>query len=248
MRGKFPAHVKKNVVLATPITAGDVGSIGVFLPLDANDSFYCACVSVMDGLRGIDAEFYTWSTVKFYYSVYYSIQSILAWNGIVVFRPEKAPFRVRATVGEYPIFLEGQGSHKPMLDCFRQLKPTHQILSQDIDLVDGPQWMMEKRESANYHASRFCEPTVPEHYEKIADLGVRKAIVAYLDSDALAFDKDHAIVSFPIMVLKCASDVAKANGGAEIDDDEMEFLRKKSRERNSALAPMLTFVAGTRKK
>lgn len=248
LRGKFPAHANKALVEGTPLTAGDAASIGSFLPIDANDCYYCACLSVIDGLRAVDVDFYTWSTVKMYYSVYYSIQAILAWGNIAFFRPERAPFHVRANVGEYPVFVNGQGTHKPMLDCFRTLNPTHHLLSEEIEFVDAFQWMMEKRESANYFVSRFSEPTIPSHFEKIADLGIRSAVLSYIESDALAFDKDHAIVSFPIAVLKCAGDHAKINGGAIMSEDELEFLKRKCRERKSALSPLLTYVTGTVKK
>ena len=137
-----------------------------------------------------------------------------------------------------------------MLNCFRRLNPGHFLLSQPIDPVnnvDGFEWLLKKRESANNGESRFCEPKIPEHYEKITEIGVRRAIGAYLDPAAgiLTFDEDHAIASFPLATIRIAGDTAKARGGATVDEDELGFLVKKCRERNAVLAPLLASIKGT---
>ena len=246
LASKFPAKVKKVVVQAYVLTAADAAAVVPRLRQDANDYYYSACISVIDGLRAVDAGFFTWSTVKFYYSVFYSLRAILAWNGVVVFWPEDSPFHVAATAGSNPSWASGKGSHKCMANCFRKLLPTHFLLRQDIELMNGIDWLLEKRESANYRLSRFQEPAVPEHYTRIVGTGVRQAITAYLDpASILTFDKDHAIVSFPLAALRVVGDLAKADGGAEFSQDELAFLRRKARERSNALAPLLAFIVGT---
>ena len=61
----------------------------------------------------------------------------------------------------------------------------------------------------------------------------------------LTFDQYHAIVSYPLAVLRITGDSAKANGGATVNADEMDFLVKKCRARKAVLAPLLAFIRGT---
>jgi len=249
LEGRLPANARRTFVEAFVLTPADAATVSAALPIDANDYYYSASMSLVDGLRAIDAGFYTWSTVKMYYAVFYGLRAILAWDNTAVFRPDgRAPFHVLGMAGALPRLIPGVGSHKSMLNCFRRLNPAHFLLSQPIELVDGLDWLLEKRESANYSVPRFCEPEIPPHYEQIARIGVRQAIAAYLDPAAgLTFDKDHAIASFPLAVLRTAGDSAKIHGGATVDADELDFLVRKCRERKAALAPLLAFIRGTLK-
>jgi len=247
----FPGRVNRVIVEAYVLTPGDGTTVSAALPVDANNYYYSACMSIVEGLRAIDAGFFTWSTVKLYYSVFYAIRAILGWDNFAVFRQDgKTPYQVRGIAGCSPQFIPGTGSHKSMINCFRRLMPSHFLLSQPVDQVealDGFGWLLKKREDANYAIPRFCEPEIPEHYEQITRIGVRQAIAAYLDPAAglLTFDKDHAIASFPLAVLRFAGDAAVAHGGAAIDSDELDFLVRKCRERNAVLAPLMTFIRRT---
>jgi hypothetical protein len=144
----------------------------------------------------------------------------------------------------------GKGTHKALLNCFKKLKPGHRILSQDIDLTGPLEWMMEKREAANYVQARFCEPRVPDCFAKIVEIGTQKASAAYFGphADILVFDKDHAIVAFPIAVLREAGLRAIANGGAEIGKEELAFIKRRCKERSGATSAMVPFITGTLKK
>ncbi len=51
------------------------------LLLDAGDYYQSALVSLVDGLRSIPSSFYSWSTVKLYYSVFYALRARLAIAG-----------------------------------------------------------------------------------------------------------------------------------------------------------------------
>jgi hypothetical protein len=106
--------------------------------------------------------------------------------------------------------------------------------------------MLEKRENANYVEPRFPEPTVPEHYEQIVAVGIRTATAAYLQHpNILTFDKEHAIVSFPLAVLRAAGTAAIAAGYAQVSEDERDFIRVKARERKGVLSPLTQFILGT---
>lgn len=231
------------------MTPAESSQVAILLPEDANDYYYSACMSVVDGLRAIDVGFFTWSTVKLYYSVFYAVRALLAIDKVAVFWPDRAPFRVHASPGSLPTFVSGEGTHTQVLNAFRGAKPTHAVLSQDIDLMDPLDWMVEQRNRANYFDSRFCEPQLPAHFEQVDRFGVRQAVAAYLgpNSAVLAFDKDHAIVAFPLLVLQSIGNAIKAAGGAVLDDGELGFLVTKCQERKAALAPLMTFIKGTLK-
>jgi hypothetical protein len=247
----FPAAPTKTYVESYVLKPADCAVVTTALPIDASNYYYSACMSVVDGLRAVDAGFYTWSAVKMYYSVYYALRAVLAWDNVAIFRvagTRRTPFHVNATPGKSPVFSPGRGSHQSLLNSFRALRPNDLLLSQPIDqAADGLGWLLEKREEANYVIPRFCEPTTPEHFEQIRETGIRRAISAYLDpaNIGLAFDKDHAIVSFPLLVLRTAGTAAKAHGGAKVGEHESQFLRTKARERNSVLSPLVTFINGT---
>jgi hypothetical protein len=248
LKAKFAARAKRAVVEAYTCKPADSVTLRPALLEDANDYYYSSCLSVVDGLRGVDVGFFTWSTVKLYYSVFYALRAIMAWNRVMVFHPENAgPYSMTVAPGAHPEWMSGKGTHKALLGCFRRLYPTHPLLSQDIELVDGLQWLLDKREGANYVIPRFCEPGIPSHYEKIVDLGVRKATTAYLgpEGSLLAFDRDHSIVAFPLAVLQVAGAAATAIGGAGASDEEVDFLKLKCRERKATLAPLMRFISTT---
>lgn len=230
------------------MTPLDASTVAASLLVDANNYYYSACLSILDGLRAVDSGFYTWSTVKLYYSVFYAIRAILAWRNTAIFWPDQAPFLVSSTAGSIPRWISGKGTHKPLLDCFRQLHSGDPLLSQPVGgATDGLEWLLRKREEANYLVPRFCEPDVPGHYESIVNLGVRRAICEYLEGapNLLTFDEDHAIAAYPLAVLSAAGTLAAANGGATIGDDELNFFVKKCQERHGAMAPLLAFIRQT---
>lgn len=248
LEGCLPPQAKKAIVEAYVLTPADAASVTAALPVDANNYFYSASLSVLDGLRAIDLGFYTWSTVKMYYSVFYACRAIMAWDNVAIFWPADAPFKASGVAGASPQWVSGKGTHKAILNCFRQLRPTDPMLSQPVGTAtDGLQWLLAKREQANYLIPRFSEPEVPPHYERIVDLGVRRATVAYLETppNLLTFDEDHAVASFPLAMLKVAGDAAIAHGGAILDSDELAFLVKKCQERRGALTPLLTYIRQT---
>ncbi|MGC1275995.1 MAG: hypothetical protein WBC44_20000 [Planctomycetaceae bacterium] len=218
------------------------------LEVDAGDYYWSACISVVDGLRAVDAEFFTWSTVKMYYAVFYALRALLAWDGVTVFHVGTTPYWAKATAGAFPVWVPGIGTHQAVLACFRTLNPNSDFVTQPIEFADdGLAWMLEKREDANYNVSRFSEPAIPGYYASIAKLGVRKAVGAYLDpkSGVTPFDKDHAVVAFPIAVLAAAAAAANARGGAIVSEDELAFLKRKCRERDAALSPVSRLIAGS---
>jgi len=96
---------------------------------------------------------------------------------------------------------------------FRAHHQNHWLLSQQIAGLDPLQWLMDKREDANYR-SQFSEPTTPDYMRKLFESGPRRLIAEYVaDDDGIyVFDPDHAILAYPLRVLTyCRQALATAN-------------------------------------
>jgi hypothetical protein len=179
---------------------------------DAVNYIYSAAISIADAINGLRHGLVSWATVKLYYSTFYACRGILALHNVGVFYVGTKPFVVEARVGNTISRRDGQ-THKIILDEFRSRRVVHSLLSQDIELKSPLDWLIEKREIANYKNLRFWEPEVPDHFRRILDTGVRRSINAYIiDVDTYAFDPEHAILAYPIKILKTAYDLMTASG------------------------------------
>lgn len=197
-----PAAVRARV-----LTGAEATSLEQALYEDAREYYFSAALSFVEALRGPQQEFYTWATVKLYYSVFYALRSILALHGWCVFYVEGSCYYLKAIPGETATSGE-QSTHKSVLKCFG--KSLHHLgLLTPIGLRQelAPNWLMRLREEANYKNGRFYEPDPPPHFRKASQLGARKLIAMYLEPKNyfLAFDEEHAIISFPLAALRCAA-------------------------------------------
>ena len=186
---------------------------------DASNYVYSAAISIADAINGIRRGLVSWATVKLYYSVYYACRGILALNSVGIIYVGGTPFTLDANPGNKIIKRNGQ-THKIVLNEFSVRNIEYSLLSQEIDLQPPLDWLMGKREIANYKNSRFWEPGVPDYFKKIFDIGIRKSINGYFtDFDLYAFDPEHAILAYPIKSLKIAYELLDARGKKwEIDD------------------------------
>ena len=62
------------------VTARDEVQLAKCLDADAADYTFSSLVSLADALSGIRQGFFSWSTVKLYYSVFYALRAFLAVN------------------------------------------------------------------------------------------------------------------------------------------------------------------------
>lgn len=187
---------------------------------DAANYLYSSAVSIADAINGLRRGLVSWATVKLYYSTFYSCKGILALHNIGVIYIGTKPYVVEAISGK--IISKSSGTtHKIVLSEFKSRNFEHSLLSQDISLVQPLDWLIEKRESANYKNSRFSEPITPDHFKKILDIGLRKSINAYVvDPDTYAFDPDHAILAYPIKTLKIAYSLLEKEGKSWSNDEK----------------------------
>lgn len=196
LRPSQAAHVN-------PLTYVDATLIGNLLQEDGCHTSYSALVSIGDAIRGIEAGFYSWATVKLYYAVFYGFRALLAFNKIAVFYANRTCFWVTISPGERPIKGRSSSSHKVVMEIFKKHLNDSMLLSQAIGYSEPTVWLQEQRERVNYTQAKFSEPEVPIIFKGIERTGsIRKSIAAYIYDDIYTFDPDHAILAYPIAVFK----------------------------------------------
>lgn len=186
---------------------------------------YSATVTIGDAIQGIRHNLFTWATVKLYYATFYACRALLALDDICIFYLGSKPFRIEAIVGKTPQSKKGQ-THQVVLDEFKSQGVVPLLNSQNIGSDDPLKWLLSKREEANYRVAKFQEPNVPEHFQKIVDLGIRQTLTAYLQdsSHTYLFDAEHAMVAYPLITLRYAYDKMKAFSNLRLTDTEISYL------------------------
>lgn len=221
-----PMSVRKQTVVTIPLNATQATTMQSALADDAQDYYYSACVSVVDALRGLHCGFYTWATVKLYYSVFYTLRAALAADKVCVFYiDEKTPFSISAAAGRMAV--KGSGNtHEFVLALFTTENPGHKFVVQSIDLVPPLKWLVSKRIECNYRIPRFAEPEAPKYFQHVESKGVRRLVEAYLadTSDIYTFDKEHAMLALPLNALVELGKRVKGIGGVRISTDELAMM------------------------
>ena len=240
MSSLFAAGTNKSAVRTKVLAPIEAASLSNGLRADAGDFYYSGWVSFLDALQGINTGFYTWATVKLYYSVFYGFRASLAVDDVCAFHVNRSSFTVVARAGQSPISCTERGTHKTVMKAFERRNSGHALVSQQIDLEDAVDWMTEKRESANYQEARFREPNCGSSMEHLVTNGLRRTLNAYLSETSLlhVFDPDHAIVAYPLRALQMIGNQLAAAGAIELSGEEKEFLRSRANDQAGKL-PML---------
>ncbi|WP_108254057.1 hypothetical protein [Vibrio cholerae] len=180
-----------------------ISSIRTELQNDSTHYLYSALISFIDALNGLNSGYYSWPTVKLYYSVFYSLRAYLGLNEYCIFYVGNKPFSINLKT-ENTAKKEGGNTHKVVLDVFRRVYADNVLLTQDIAQKHPFEWLVELREVANYKNPKFCEPNTPAHFSKIKSLCLLTVLQSYC-ADNLhlhTFDEDHAAVAYPLKILK----------------------------------------------
>jgi hypothetical protein len=220
------------------LTPLEVVSLTSGLRADAADFYYSGWVSFLDALNGINKGFYTWATVKLYYSVFYAFRASLANDDVCVFHVDNSSFTVLAQVGTQPVSCTDRGTHKTVLKTFQRRNPTHPLVSQKIDLKEAVDWLVGMRESANYSQARFIEPDCGNAFEQVNKYGLRKLINAYVAELLFpyVFDPDHAIVAYPLRTLQLIGAQLVPAALPVLSEDEQLFLKNRARDKSGTLS------------
>lgn len=238
-----PQPTNRAAMTLRHLTAGEAHTLSASLLEDARSYRFSASVSLSEALYGLSADFFTWPTVELYYSAFYALRAYMAASGIALFYPRigtqsnTPPYWIEAVPGAVALAWKGT-THAAILDLFADRFPSHFLLSQPIGTEKPFVWLARRREDANYKVAKFCEPTVPAHFQQISSLGVRRATVSYMEdrNKFLAFDPDHAMVAFPMACLRAISTEMVARQQTGLAEDDIRALHHRARDRTGPLA------------
>ena len=238
----FPAGTPKAAIRARVITQLEAATLENALLLDARNLYYSAWVSFMDALRGIRSNCSTWATVKLYYSTFYTLRAALALGRVCAFHVGSSSFVVKAIAGQHPVSCTDKGTHKTVINTFQREYPGHLLVSQKIDLESALDWLMAKREAANYLRARFNEPAFPEGFDFLISRGLRKTLETYINDLKwlYTFDPDHAIVAYPLRVLQLIGEqMLNAAIPLSLSVDERSFLKSQASDKSGNLTALV---------
>jgi hypothetical protein len=208
----------------------DALSIQQILYEDAREYLYSGILSVANAYASIRLRYYSWATVKLYYATFYMLRGLLANAGICICYTGNKPMIVKAVAGEQlrkpPGVKRAGTTHGIVLETAKRELPNDLIFSQPIAGMHPVEWMRERREEANYWHSRLVEPGVPDQMRMVEQNGIRKLVTACVsDLLGLAFDPDHAIMAYPMLVWNRLKEQILAQSGTTLDEDDKTYLR-----------------------
>jgi len=224
-------------VVGHVLSASEADTLIACLHDDATTLTNAAAISILDAIRGLQLEFFSWATVKLYYSVYYSLRAILAQSRFCLIYDGSKPRTLRAMAGSVCAKAAGT-SHKVVITQFTRELAGHWLLSQEIALQSPPEWLMHLREEANY-GGEFWEPDCPKYFEALVSNGIRRSVAAYVNDRTFAFDEDHAALAYPLHALIEARSKLKP-----MEEAEAEFVRTRARDAKGPLAELIGKLTG----
>lgn len=221
----YRENLSANAVSSHTLSEIEARILQLNLREDACDYLYSATVSLGDALCGLTRGLFTWATVKLYYSVFYTIRARLALKGFCIFYIKTNPYSIYSAASQQAQKEKGQ-THKVVIKLFERKRIDDFMLSQPIELEDPVNWLMKRREDANYKIARFTEPCIPKHFIKLVDFGVRESCQAYLSdkSGRYMFDPDHAMVAYPISLIDRAFSEFHNENLSVQNNDSISFL------------------------
>ncbi|WP_133250511.1 hypothetical protein [Cupriavidus alkaliphilus] len=127
---------------------------------------------------------------------------------------------------------------------FTKSFPSSPLLSQNIGSEAPFDWLMFRREEANYAAGRFSDPAAPQHFATIVRYGTRRSMAEYLTDKTYlyAFDPDHAMLALPIEALKQVISHPNLDVAANTDAGTQHFFRILFADRAGPMSDVLALL------
>ena len=226
------------------INPAQAGLMRAELFCDAWSYLYSAAVSIGDATKGIQGELFSWAAVKLYYAAFYALRAHLASASHAILYQKTTtggtPFVLNCFPGESPKKLSGT-THKVVLAEFAKVFPSSSAITQEIVGAKPLDWLIERREEANYKNGCFPEPTMPTSFNGVTKLPIRLTLSAYIgkDSEIYAFDPDHSILALPMLIFqKSLEALMVANPLGGFSTDQIDFLKNIFRDKHGEIKVM----------
>ena len=199
---------------------------------ESNYYFYTSSVTLADALRGIGADYYSWSIVKLYYSVFYSIRGSICIDNMCFFYHNKKPYILEASPGSFasrvPIPKKERTTHGVAIALFKYIYNNTPLIGQQIDNEEVVDWIKKHREEINYKNLKFSEPEIPAPLGIVSNHTCRDLLEAYINDTKYdyEYDRDHAIIAYPVRLWYSLRKKMDYSGGYLLNDDEIKYLQK----------------------
>lgn len=201
------------------ISATDKALYDSQLREDSIDFFYKGVRSLIESLISANQKWFSWSTVKIYYSVFYLLRSSLCSKNIAFIRKERDAYYFQNSIGNSPIKVPGtyKTDHKGAIYLFKTFfNGTDFLQSNSINGENPYEWLMKNRENINYKFRTFYEPDIPLFWDSISSSfdtdGIQTWLDNYIKDDIYCFLEDHAIIALPIRRLILTYQDLKSSG------------------------------------
>ncbi|TGM45982.1 hypothetical protein [Leptospira vanthielii] len=228
----------------TPLNTTEVTQLMQLNEADFLGSFYSGIVSFIDAIGGLQNNFYSWSCIKLYYSLFYFNKTILSLHQIHIFYISQTPYLIKLNSGQFPIKKSGN-SHKVIIQAVVDSGILPELVSQEIANEPPLDWFINLRENINYKVSKFPDPQPPMEFKKIIELGLQKTLNAYIfnNNNMYTFDKDHAVMALPIYYLKSILSIKKSLNVSLLEASDLLILNKmiNNKKSNKTLSTLSNF-------
>lgn len=219
------------------VTEDNLEILKEHLYLDGLDHLYKGIYSISNGLFNIHNGYYSWSIIKFYYSIFYLMRSQFAANNIG-FLKNGGIYTLALNLGEKPIRRDvgkynGErcsGDHKTTICThLKEFQAQDIMLTNNIEGLNIYDWLMEMRNQINYRERSFHEPDFKYFPLKIFNQNmIKDTINTYFMDDDLAycFNEDHATVAAPIKILQLVSNVYYEKTNLRLSKERSDLIIK----------------------
>ncbi len=214
------------------LSRGQANQLSYDLLEDATDLFFKGLLSLSEALNSTSRSYYSWATIKLYYSVYYFIKASLASKGIAMIR-NKSLFYLFAREGAKPVKKSPKGynsDHSGTIFHFQDLFPNDILLTNMIEDESVYIWLMHRREQVQYRERSFQEPNNPYFWyhiiEKIKQRNLDDLITEYInDKYILCFQEEHSCMAAPIKrIILTYNDLKNAGIKINLDDGQRKKI------------------------
>lgn len=217
------------------VTESNVSDLKGCLYLDGLDNLYKGIYSISNGLFNIHNGYYSWSVIKFYYSIFYLLRAYFSANDIG-FLKNKGIYTLKLETGANPIRRDNSnyrgekcsGDHKTTISAHVAEFTNHDImLTNTIDGLTIYDWFMDMRNQVNYREWSFNEPELKYFPSTLFEREkIVESITSYFTDDDLVycFNEDHALIAAPLKILQIVSDFFYEKTGLELGRDRSDLI------------------------